>query len=115
MRLFRPSVLIGTCAASWSLVQDGGVVVPHCAANAPVPAIVVMIPCGLTRRIRWAWWMYKLSSGPSAMPPSPFILALVAGPPSPLKPETPVPSPATQRITPSGPMTRMDSLPASVT
>ncbi len=81
----------------------------------PIPAIVVMIPSGVTLRTRWLQLsaMYNEPSGPSATPLGLFIRACSAGPPSPdklpnvsrLGPAGPLPA-AVRRI-PSGPTLRM--------
>src|SRR5882724_5202969 len=55
--------------------------------------------------------MYKLPSGPTARNPGVFRRAMVAGPPSPENPGTPVP--ATVVITPSGPTRRTRAFPPS--
>jgi hypothetical protein len=76
--------------------------------NVPVPATVVIIPFGETRRIRWLLVSAStmLPSGSSATPCTRFSCALVAGPPSPENPEEAVP--ATVVIRPSAVTRRTD-------
>jgi hypothetical protein len=79
----------------------------------PLPATVVMIPVGDTRRTRPApaSAIKKLPSGSTATPIGSLKLAAVAGPPSPESPNQPVP--ATVLIVPSANTRRTRSLPAS--
>src|SRR5437773_5198003 len=60
----------------------------------PFPATVVMMPEATTSRMRWLFVsaMYRLPAASTATPVGPARLAFVAGPPSPPKPEVPVPA-----------------------
>src|SRR5664280_2025204 len=61
----------------------------------PLPATVVMVPSGATRRTRLLLpgsAMYRLPAASRARPPGPWRHAWVAGPPSPQKPAVPLPA-----------------------
>ena len=75
--------------------------------DSPFPAYVVMFPLGSTRRTRAFWLsaMKRLPEPSTATPVGVLKLALVAGPPSPLKPLTPFP--ATVVMTPVSAATRL--------
>ena len=66
-----------------------------------MPATVVIVPSGATRRMRWfsASAIRKPPSGVRATPAGPRSMALVAGPSSPPKPAAPM-TPATVVIVP---------------
>src|SRR5215217_1191251 len=70
--------------------------------HSPVPATVVILPFRSTLRTLLLWWqaMNRFPSSSRAMPIGRFRAALGAGPPSPEKPNRPVP--ATVVIVPEG-------------
>ena len=81
----------------------------------PVPAMVLMIPSGVTRRTRLLLVsaMYSVPSAARAIERGVLIWAASAGPPSPEKP--PLPTPATVVTVPSTAIRRMRWLPESAT
>ena len=83
------------------------------AQSPPVPAAVVIVPAGLTRRTT-RLLKSAIRNPPSpvdATPVGPLIVAAVAAPPSPVYPA--VPFPATVVMTPAGETLRMRLLPWS--
>src|SRR4051794_9198434 len=82
-------------------------------ARPPLPATVVIVPAGDTRRTRWLLTSAITTppSGVTATAAGESSWAVVAGPPSPEKPGVPVP--ATVVIVPAGVTRRTRPLPAS--
>ena len=84
------------------IVSDAGAMVITASSGAEalakarqnLPAMVLMVPSGATRRMRWPVYSQNqiAPSGPRTTPKGLSICAAVAGPPSPLPPLTPVPA-----------------------
>src|SRR5207244_2835086 len=109
-----PSAVAATPTGPNSLAAVAGPPSPVEPELVSVPATVVIVPPGETRRIAWleVSAIRKPPSAVAATPSGKLSLAAVAGPPSPVEPDT-VSVPATRVIVPAGETRRIAWLFAS--